>query len=425
MSSGIAACHHYRLNHGLEAFSKQEAAATVIQRAVRKWIYLRSEDCSEIESLYTQMKGWSENSPVRYPRLPLQSRSISPFQCTQVLSSFPSPEKMDSIGTIVNPDVIIHVTFEQFKQKLEAVVDEFLLHLMSLPAQDRGYVIVTDMKEKSNNWVLSLCLPQLAKLPPVDVLCKGNFKKFYDNPQIKHIVFLDDAAYSGEQMGGDIEETAQYVRYMRDFKAIHVLVPYLSHHAVEKIKADMHAAGLENRLFFPTYAQIPSVSELPLRSPSRIDRDAIEDFVSDIEQMHSDLSPEKVRRSHLISFDHKIPDSLSVITPLMESLVGPVTPPYKEEFDELLDRQMEAMPVSLRVDLLPGVGKGVQESVVVVEREGLLLLATKSYLEESVTLTRGGKIFTLQSAEMLPLYPGDGINVEGIGGFQYDGISLI
>lgn len=424
--------YNYSLTRNLPQNSEEAAAATIIQRAFRKWKFTKETangtTPEQIGQLHLQMNNWSEQGFARYPRVPLVSRSVTTEKCEEFISA--NTVVSSSGSSIISPQAISHVTFDAFKQKLSDVVDEFLQHVMSLPEGDRGYVLVVDEREKSNSWVLSLCLDKLAAHPPLNVIFKQDMSKVNQNQKVKHVVFIDDASYSGSQLKGAIDECSQNFPMMPQLKGVHVLVPFLSVVAKEKILACLqYEESLQGKVFFPNSIPIHAIRDLPEVSGGKIKHSDISNFADQIDALYkgSDvhLANDRVPKLHLISFDHKVPDSLSVVTPLMESLVGKIVPPYKQEFDEVLDGHSQDLEAGLRVDLLPEIGPQLSQAVVLVRKEDKLYLATKTVLDEAVVIKRGSGNLNVLPGEMVPIVPNDVIEVEAIGQFQFDGNKIV
>lgn len=423
---------NYSLKHGLQYASDEVAAATIIQRAFRKWRFMQEASkgatSEQVARLYLKMKDWSEQGFARHPRVPLDSKSITAERCKQAMSK-DLPELISAQNPIISPEVISHVSFEAFKVKLNAIVDEFLQHLMSLPEGERGYVIVVDEREKSNRWALSLSLDKLALLPPIDVIYKEDMARVSRNPHVKHIVFLDDASYSGSQIKDGVDQCSMHFLQMPQLKAVHILVPFLSSVAKKKIlSVQEYEASVQDKIFFPRSSPISSVGELPVATKGSVKGSDVSQFAQQIASRYQGydghLSKDRVPLLHLFSFDHKIPDTLSVVTPLMQSLVGEIVPPYKPEFDEVLDNYSQELDAGLRVDLLPGNGLELSKAVVIVCKERTLYLATKTYLENKVAIQRINATISVLSCEMVPILPGDIVNVEGVGEFHFDGSKI-
>ncbi|MBS0651919.1 MAG: hypothetical protein JSR39_00150 [Verrucomicrobia bacterium] len=424
--------YNYSLTRNLPQHSEEASAATVIQRAFRRWKFTKEAangtTPEQIGQLHLQMNSWSEQGFARYPRVPLVSRSITTGKCEEFIST--NSEVISSASPIISSEAVSHVTFDAFKQKLGDVVDEFLQHVMSLPEGDRGYVLVVDEREKSNSWALSLCLDKLAAHPPLNVIFKEDLSKVYQNQKVKHVVFIDDASYSGSQLKGSIDECSLHFPMMPQLKGVHVLVPFLSAVAKEKILDSLQSEeSLEGKVFFPNSIPIHAIQDLPEVSGGKIKHSDVSNFADQIDALYkgSDvhLAKDRVPKLHLIAFDHKVPDSLSVVTPLMESLVGKIVPPYKQEFDEVLDDHSKHLEAGLRVDLLPEIGPQLSQSVVLVSKEDKLYLATKTYLDEAVGITRGSGNLNVLPGEMIPIMPNDVVEVEGIGQFKFDGNKIV
>lgn len=120
-----------------------------------------------------------------------------------------------------------YINFETFEKQLEQTCDSFNQYMDKLPLDERFYVISVRQGCKSDRWVSALAQKYL-KYAPVDVVTHEDLGRKY--PDIKHVVLLDDAAYSGLQMTEVLEGLKTH-----KLSKIHALIPYMTSNGEKKL----------------------------------------------------------------------------------------------------------------------------------------------------------------------------------------------
>lgn len=121
-----------------------------------------------------------------------------------------------------------HVPFQKFYEVFQRVIGHLNEELKGEP-----YVIMS-RQQKSNTWMIDLALPRMSHLPEgiydldSDKLILAQKLK---SKEFKHIVFFDDASYSGKQMSEDLQRITRMAAKVN----IHVGVPYITSWALQKI----------------------------------------------------------------------------------------------------------------------------------------------------------------------------------------------
>ena len=202
---------------------------------------------------------------------------------------------------------IQHITFDRFLFGLKMAVKKFNLYLHSLPENKRNFVLLVDSrKDKSGPWVTKLAQQFLA-FPPSIITSTEELEKFNPSIDLSHIVFFDDASYSGNLLYNT--QDAFYTSFLaKNTKCmnlqLHLIVPFTTERARERFRE------------FPTLLYTQEI----------IPRFKIKGTF--------------FKGETATYFDHKIPVDLSTIECIENgklitgedsgvSFVEPMTPPYK------------------------------------------------------------------------------------------------
>lgn len=188
---------------------------------------------------------------------------------------------------------IRHISFKRFINRLNVAVKSFNHYLMGLPEGQRKFVIVIpqDKIHSSNKWVTDLALPFFKK-PPEDVILSDQFAGFKSRyPEVKRLVLLDDAAYSGKQLRNVLSSLP------RGDHQFHAIVPYITSTGLSRI-ADVN-------VWISDHVKMLSVGDLcKIGAFTQEEEKLLEDATGDYD--HGDLHCRS-----LTYFDHKIADYLS------------------------------------------------------------------------------------------------------------------
>ncbi len=194
-----------------------------------------------------------------------------------------------------------HVSFEKFLAQLKETITDF-----HAKTNDKPYVILL-AEERMNKlfregcsdvWVADLAFEYANLREPVAILNLCNYEAYLEeNPNIKHVLVLDDAAYSGTQKSRAMDS---FFRATKDYDNFNVYMGliYLSAFAKKAIQESSDAEGLH----FLKHGHMPSIMEAFDASEksyiARLKPYFIEDAIT------------------LTYFDHTYPDYMSAYDPI-------------------------------------------------------------------------------------------------------------
>lgn len=192
------------------AEEEQVNSAVKIQRAFRVHRYIQS-GVNRVEDISPELQ---ENLDYHYiPRKPNFPADEVDF----------TPEQKKSWAEQAKPGYrhlaedfakfgISYRSHAKFMKRFADVIQQFNVYLASLPLEQANYVMVVpsikdNRKLKSNHWVCALALPLLVK-KPMAVLFPQEIDAYISREaRLSHLVFLDDAVYSGRQLRTIIQQT--------------------------------------------------------------------------------------------------------------------------------------------------------------------------------------------------------------------------
>lgn len=231
----------YSLNILLDAGAKQsivdKAGCLPMQRAelsgkndAVQLLNLRDPLCQKLAKVtYSSPLSFSPLVPqngINNPRSELNKANFERFTHAH------NPEFRAAVGSMVeNTD---YVSYEDFNKMFMAS----LKSLNSSLKPEEAYVVVIE-PNKSNKWMAELAIRHLDVLPTDFVTTKGINEALEKNPDIKRIVFFDDASYSGEQICRFVQEkgiASFAASEVQDFR-IDVVIPFMTEVAAKKLAA--------------------------------------------------------------------------------------------------------------------------------------------------------------------------------------------
>lgn len=126
------------------------------------------------------------------------------------------------------------ISFERFQTALRENFFVALTQILASPETERDYIIVADEGTKSTNWVVSQVLDMTESHLPKAIIPRERVHLYLQsNPNVKHIILIDDGAYSGDQMSGTV---ATLNKFLEENRAVfHVVVPFTTSVARAKI----------------------------------------------------------------------------------------------------------------------------------------------------------------------------------------------
>lgn len=256
------------------------------------------------------------------PLPPLRSNAIIKELADEWVEMHPAENRAIAQKFLSN---IRNYSFEEFVEGLSNSIERFNLNLMSLPPEERDYILLigpwnsrTNIETRSNSWVASLSLKYLAH-PPTLIMNYNNQIKQADCRNISRFLFVDDASYSGAQICNTISDVKIDLPATSEV-TIHFVIPFISYYARKRIIREIEANRkvnfvIEKHTLFPNIERIFTREERIQLNKIR----GVGEFNQNrLEEAGSSLS--------LTYFEHKIPDAMSTFTETLERgqlLAGP------------------------------------------------------------------------------------------------------
>ncbi len=219
----------------------QTVSAIKIQRAWRKLHYQEQNLNSFGKNSYGPRSASeiTQQFPIHpklslQPKTPQSDNSIDPVKAQEWINLHEKEDQKLAKNVLKKID---HVSFERFLFGLKESIEKWNVLIMSRPDSQRDYAILLDKRdEKSIQWVTSLALPWLAH-PPSQIVTMGELKSI--KKDIHHLVIIDDAIYSGNQM----TELLDWLLRLRSHpeyqhlldKEYHLIVPFISEKGKERL----------------------------------------------------------------------------------------------------------------------------------------------------------------------------------------------
>ncbi|MDD4202882.1 MAG: hypothetical protein PHQ52_05390, partial [Candidatus Omnitrophica bacterium] len=269
----------------------------------------------------------------------LQEKSVSAIQrpiidtspdldkITTWINAQPS-EELQNIARFIS-DNITYVDQQQFEDGVQESVRRF-----SMDCTEPFGLFLLEGKngeKKSNEWVYALAQEKGLREPDsivysVDDDYDRNTEDMLDwlndNPDINDILFIDDAAYSGDQIYNWVEAIANAWREYVDENdissedrelTIHIVVPFMSKDAFDRIESllDENIPQLNIVVSSPTETMrtMNDIIDSSYFSPEAYGFEDIDVFMEAIDKVFG----EDVFRKLLTSFEHKLADSFSIV----------------------------------------------------------------------------------------------------------------
>lgn len=207
-------------------------------------------------------------------------------------------------------DNITHISQEQFEEQLQKSVKEF-----NIAIGDKPYVVVFFNKKdepKSNEWVYYLSLEKglrpAKKIVYVSSASELQGRKFYDEDgnEITDILYIDDAAYTGGQVSGNV-----YRGFSGGRQTVHIVIPFMTKQSVDRIndltKSRKGIPGINVQIY--DHKMIETVAEIIKRT--RKSQNLSEEVISELSNY---VNISETESGTLTYFDHKLPDYVSFLS---------------------------------------------------------------------------------------------------------------
>ena len=205
------------------------------------------------------------------------------------------------------------VSFNEFKEQLKKVTLAFKEKI-----GDKKYAIVINTgEEKSDKWVISLIKNELPKNYEIVLGSSSSIKNFVlENPDIKDFLFIDDASYSGSQMGNIVDTLYEKLREVNKKVNTYLVIPYMTEYAYSRIIEGRSADQKQYLNFIPLadkpfdiYKKMKTLEEVFADDPSVTTDGAA--LLYRANRMYKTRNTTSSRALTLIYFEHKVPDDFS------------------------------------------------------------------------------------------------------------------
>lgn len=131
-------------------------------------------------------------------------------------------------------------TYEKFRTALRTSFEDTLQSIYACPPEDQEYVILADIPGKSTNWVMAHLHDMMSVHPPKNIISRDKLEAFLkENPNIKHIVMVDDGVYSAQQASSYISG----LKGLTPQQTFHVTIPYTTSFGKQKISEVLQKKG--------------------------------------------------------------------------------------------------------------------------------------------------------------------------------------
>lgn len=250
------------------------------------------------------------NIPSKVP-LPLFSSPPNKTNLERWANGHPTPRLRGIAHKIA--DNLNYISFEHFLKALQNVVTQFNAKIGNEP-----YVLLVQKindKLASDDWTTSIALNQCGLKSPSIILTVDDLNGYLkQNPNIKNILILDDAMYSGTQkirLMQDIESENVEIEHI----TLNIGIPFLTNYAKTRMQEHVQYYNQEhaqyyNKVDFMDHQIMPSMKDIL----------GEEDF-----SFLSNLKCDSIEDGYTLTyFDHKVADSMSFFQPIYNgtSIIG-------------------------------------------------------------------------------------------------------
>lgn len=225
LSSDILSAGLSYINAYARGDNQKSPAATKIQRAFRSHQIKRKLKNINPEEIIRQKEKKYSISIQKAVRQPLENLTRNTDWISNPKSPLGRAQKAITQAAKLG-------SYEKFKLALRSSFCDTLQSIHACPSDQREYVIVVDdNSSKSSHWVTAHLHDLMSVHSPKDIVSWDDLSSFLKkNPEIKHIVMVDDGVYSGDQASSRIKSMKQEKNHR-----FHVTIPYMTAYGKMKI----------------------------------------------------------------------------------------------------------------------------------------------------------------------------------------------
>lgn len=189
----------------------------------------------------SQQAQWIRCAPVPAGRV----RDLS-WTCHDIKSTIPQPEEHPLNPSQVKEWIaehpskiqklakqfakhITYISFARFQEKLRESIESFKIAI-----GDKAYLAVLpdDSLGTSNRWTTALALHMLPDYQPVRVISEQEISTLpADLQDIKHLVFFDDASYSGKPLQSLVKNVKRQIPQPEAY-SFYAVIPFMTTHSI-------------------------------------------------------------------------------------------------------------------------------------------------------------------------------------------------
>lgn len=244
----------------------------------------------------------SESSPNRAQH---PDQSVNPEingpEAEAWINSFTQPEAQDAARWLV--DNITRITFRDFQREL---ID--LLEVVKKEIADVPYITLAprdSMYQKSETWVAQMAV-DLGLVPPQDIVLAKHIASYVNtHPDIRYVLYFDDASYSGDRIRTNM--LGQSINLMRHPNLMYkIIIPYMTSFAANMAK-EVVQQSLRPKVRVFNRERISTIDDLLMKEPLPRQKQLMKAF-----SQYMDINMDRDSYGITLTyFDHKVGDWLS------------------------------------------------------------------------------------------------------------------
>lgn len=277
-------------------------AAILIQRGYRKYQYtkkLATQGGTVLSKEYSQdeIEHYKKYSIQLDQPVPQEQKTIDKKALEKWVTSH--TEDMQSAARSFSK-LITHRSWFKTEKRLHYCINGFNEAIMSYPATAREYVIVVpyNAHRKSNHFMTSIAMKYLVDKPSNIIFFHEIDGFLQKNPKIQHLLFIDDASYSGRQLKEFLDKNR--TQLTSGHIVTHLAIPFISSDVCMDIKR-----------FYPNTIVHQHESMLSMRTLGNLGFFSQNEYRRIADIAEGKPYSNRVSKRTLYFFDHTIADDVS------------------------------------------------------------------------------------------------------------------